>query len=313
MKTKAIFRLFLVLAAAITVSMTGCSKKDEPTPPPSGTTESLQQLSKDDNNIQNISDENMNDAMSVVSGGNLKSSNMMWPCNATVDSANVVNDTMTYYITYNGLNCAGNFYRTGQVVVKRPMGVMWIQPGATVRVDMINFHIVKVATQESVTLNGSHLFTNVSGGHPWMLGYGLEALVHRVQGYMHANFDDSTTRTWYIARQRVLTGTMGTLVMTIDGFGEANGYSNLVTWGVNRNGEEFYGQINQPVVHTQVCNADPVSGIIHYEIPAGDKSATITFGYDNNNQPVANGECPTKYRLDWTYNGNFGTFFLFLH
>jgi hypothetical protein len=312
MKVQPILRLFVILLAAITVSMTGC-KKDETKPPAQGNTESLQQLSIDDNNIQSISDENMNDAMTVVTGGNLKSSNMMWPCNATVDSANLVNDTIVYYITYNGLNCLENFYRTGQVVVKRPFGVNWIDPGATVKVDLVNFHITRVATGKSVTLNGSHLFTNVSGGHIWMLGYGLDALVQRAEGYMHATFDDSTTRTWYIARQRTLTGAIGTLVLSIDGFGNAGSYNNLVTWGTNRNGEEFFAQINQTVVHKQACNFDPVTGIIHYAIPAGDKSATITFGYDSNNQPVTNDDCPAKYRLDWQYNGNSGTFYLWLH
>lgn len=313
MKTNLIFRLLLVLAVTTTVILAGC-KKDEPEPQPPSTTESLQQLSIDDNNIQSISDENMDDAMNVVSGGGpLKATNMMWPCNATIDSTNVINDTITYYITYNGLNCSEKFFRTGQVIVKRRAGIPWIHEGATVSVQLIDFHITRVATGQTVTLNGTQLFTNVSGGNIWMLGYGLDALVHRVQGYMNATFDDSTTRMWYIARQRTLTGTMGALVMTIDGFGEADGYTNLVTWGVNRNGEPFYAQINEPVVHKQVCNADPCSGIIHYSIPVVDKSATITFGYDSNNQLITNGDCPTKYRLDWQFDGNSGTFYLWLH
>lgn len=313
MKTNAFFRLMLMLAMAITVTLSGCQKEEDPDPQPPSNTESLQQLSKDDNTIQAISDENMNDAMTVVSGGNLKSSNMMWPCNATIDSANVINDTIYYYITYNGLNCQETFYRTGQVLVKRPVGVAWHQQGATVIIQQINFTITRVATGESVTLNGSHLFTNVSGGHIWMLGYGLTALVHRVEGYMTAVFSDNTTRMWHIARQRTLTGTVGELVLSIDGFGEADGYDNLVTWGTNRSNEQFYAQINQTVVHTQVCNGDPVSGIIFYDIPAGDKNATITFGYNSNNEPIGPGECPTRYRLDWNYNGNSGTFFLPLH
>ena len=312
MKTTSFFRFLLVLAVSAAVTMSGC-KKDEPEPEPQDNTESLQQLSVDDNNIQDISDENMNDAMTVVSGGQLKSSNMLWPCNATIDSSNVINDTIYYYITYDGLNCQETFYRTGQVVVKRPVGVKWITPGATVTVTQINFLITRVSTGKSVLLNGTHLFTNVSGGNIWMLGNGLDAIVHRVEGYMNATFDDSTTKTWQIARQRTLTGTMGEFIHSIDGFGEADGYSNLVTWGTNRNGEVFYAQINQTVVRKQVCNFDPVSGIIHYAIPAGDKSATITFGYDSNNQPVTNGDCPTKYRLDWQHNGNSGTIYLWLH
>lgn len=313
MKTTKVLHVFLVMTAAFAITLAGC-QKDEPAPPPPDNTKSLQQLSKDDNHIQAVSDEIQNDAMNVVSGGNLKSSNMMlWPCNATIDSTQVQNDTMFYYITYDGPNCANTFTRTGQVVVKRPLGVTWMTPGATVTVQQINFHITKVATGESVTLNGVHIFTNVSGGNLVTFAFGLQdELIHRVEGAMNATFDDNTTHTWYIARQRVLSGTYDSLLLTIDGFGSASGYNNLVTWGVNRNGEEFYAQINQSVVQKQACNFSPVTGIIHYVIPAGDKSATITFGYDSNNQPVTNGDCPTKYRLDWEHNGNSGTFYIWL-
>lgn len=312
MKATTFFRLFLVLMTTVTIIMTGC-KKDEPDPTPQDNTKSLQQLSKDDNNIQAISDEIQNDAMNVASGGNLKATYNYWPCNATIDSTDVQGDTITYYITYNGLNCAETFYRTGQVIVKRPKGIPWIAAGASVTVKQIDFHITKVATGESIMLNGQHIFTNVSGGNLWTLAFGVtDALVHRVEGYMNATFDDSTTQTWYIARQRMLTAPLDSLVLTVDGFGSADGYSNLVTWGTNRNGEDFYGQINQSVVYKLICNAHPVTGIIHYEIPSGDKSATITYGYDSNNQPVTNGDCPTKYRLDWEYNGNSGTIYLWL-
>jgi hypothetical protein len=47
-------------------------------------------------------------------------------------------------------------------------------------------------------------------------------------------------------------------------------------------------------------------------IPSDDKQATITFGYDNNNQLILNGDCPTKYRVDWQKGSNSGTVYLFL-
>jgi len=63
-------------------------------------TESLKQLSADENDIENV----MNDAISDVAGvmsngdGNLKSTAWL-PCNSTVDSMAVVNDPVTMFIT----------------------------------------------------------------------------------------------------------------------------------------------------------------------------------------------------------------------
>jgi hypothetical protein len=65
-----------------------------------------------------------------------------------------------------------------------------------------------------------------------------------------------------------------------------------------------------PVVHREACGWDPVSGIKVIEIPGAAKKATITFGYDANNQPVTGGACPTHYMVAWEKNGNTGTLFL---
>jgi hypothetical protein len=83
-----------------------------------------------------------------------------------------------------------------------------------------------------------------------------------------------------------------------------------VVWGTNRNGEDFYTRITESVVHKEVCDWNPVTGIKIHEIPAVDKSATITFGYDSNNEPVTNGDCPTHYRVDWQNGTYTGTSFL---
>lgn len=307
MKTKNVIKLAAILIAVIGISTAGC-KKDKNESKDINTS-SLQQLTKDENTIQNASDDVLNDVNSVLSGSSGKSIEGL-PCNVTVDSSSVVGDTITYHLTFNGPNCAGTRLRVGEALIKKNVNTHWHQAGATVTVKLINLKITKVSSGKYVILNGTKIFENVSGGFIVNLN-GANSVVHKITGYINATFDDNTTRTWNIARQRTFTGTFpGQLIETNDGFGSADGYSNLVVWGVNRDGEQFYTQITQSVVHRQTCGWDPVSGIKIYQIPSDSKKATVTFGYDDQNQPIIGTNCPTRYKVDWEYNGNSGTIFL---
>ena len=307
MKTNKLFLYALILVAASALVFTGC-KKDK-NQDLNGDSSSLQQLSKDEINVVAASDEALNDANTLLSGGQLKSTQFL-PCHATIDSTSVINDTITLYITYEGLNCPETVYRSGKVEIRKQVGTHWGQAGATVAVKLINFQRTRISNGKTVTLNGTKIFENVSGGFVWQLGNGVTSVVHRVTGNLQATFDDNTTRIWSIARQRVFTGTLENLVMTIDGFGSEGEYSNLVMWGINRHGENFYIQIDQSVVHKQTCEWDPVSGIKVMSIPGDGKKSTVTYGYDDNNQPVTGNECPTRFRVDWQKGTHSGTIYL---
>jgi hypothetical protein len=308
MKTTNFFRTGILLIALVVFALTGC-KKDN-TSQPTVNTSSLQQLSKDEERVTQASDEALNDANTVLSGVQLKSTENFWPCNATIDSATVAGDSITFHINYHGLNCAGTRFRTGTVEVTKKIGQQWGEPGATTIVKLIDFTITKVTSGKSLTLNGRKVFTNVSGGYMWQLGNTITSIVHHVTGTLTATFDDNTTRIWHIDRQRTFTGIIGELVMTLDGLGSADGYTGLVVWGINRNGEAFYTQITQPIVNKATCDWDPVSGIKIHEIPGDVKKATITYGYDSNYQLITNGDCPTYYRVDWQKGANSGTFYV---
>jgi len=308
MKTKNLLPLALILISAMVLSLSSCKKDDISTG--KADPASLTQLSADENTIETIMNDAESDVSSVMSNNGGFKSTAWLPCNATLDSLAIVNDTVTMYITYNGLNCNGTRNRTGKIEIKKKVGMHWVEAGAAVTYRYIDFTVTRVATNKSITLNGTKTFVNVNGGHRWQVGTSITSFVERISGSMQASFDNGTSRTWNVARQLTYTGTPGNFNLSIDGFGAAGDYQNLVVWGTNRQGEEFFTQITQSVVCRQACDWDPVSGIKIHQIPADNKSATITFGYDSNNQPITGDDCPSRYRVDWQQNNQSGTFFL---
>ncbi len=311
MKTRKLINLAMILIAVLGISISGC-KKDKNTEDPATDTNSMQQLAKDQNSVQSASDDALNDVNDVMSGGNKQVNNM--PCNMTIDSSSVIGDTIIYNLTFNGLNCAGTRNRVGNVEVKRNINTPWSQSGTMVFVKFINLNVTRISDNKHVILSGNKAYQNVSGGLVRNLGIGgLTSVTLKISGSLVATFDDGTSRTWNVARTRTFTGTPGQLVETIGGFGSADGYSNLLFWGTNRNGELFYTQITQSIVAKQVCGWDPASGIIVHQIPSDSKKATVTFGYDDSDQPITGTNCPTKYKLDWERNTHSGTIYLFLH
>lgn len=303
MKTRNYFRLSAVLFLALGLTFTSCKKDKDETD-----SSSMTQLTKDEADIQSSDDEAMNDVNSVLTKSSNKSIEVL-PKSVTIDSTSIANDTITYNLTYTGTNWEGTRSRSGQVIVKRKIGESWVNPGAKVMVKFVNFRVTKISNNKSVLLNGTKTFENVSGGKLEQLGNPLTSITHKVYGSLVATFDDNSTRTWNVARQRVFTGT-GTplsLVCTVSGFGEASGYSNLVVWGTNRNGEAFYTQINTAIVFKAACNWEPSAGVKVHQIPSDSKKVTATFGYTLLNQPIGANDCAAKFKVDWERNGNTGT------
>ena len=189
----------------------------------------------------------------------------------------------------------------------------WWQQNATVLIRHINFTVTKVSNNKTITINSVKVHRNMTGGVIWQLGGSATQIIHRTWGHAEVTFQDGTTKTWNDARQKTYTGIPPqNLILTIDGFGSADGFNNLVVWGVNRQGNNFYTQIVEPVVHRQVCDWDPCSGVKKHTMPDVSKSATLTFGYDSNNQQITGTDCPSKYKVDWQHNNNSGTVYLWL-
>lgn len=306
MKTN-FLKLAAILIAAVALSTTGCKKDDNNTDDENS--KSLQQLSKDQVAIENATGDVMKDANSILSGESSKTLYGL-PCNVTIDSTNIVGDTITYSITYDGLNCDGTLYREGNAEVKKNINTHWCDAGAKVTIEYIALKITRISDNKYVIINGSKTYKNVTGGYLTQLGTIYTMITHRAEGAIQATFDDGTTRTWNIAREISYSGTAGSYVITADGFGAADSYTDLECWGVNRDGESFYSTVIAPVVWKEACAWDPCSGSIKHDIPSANKNATVEFGYDDDNVLITNGDCPTRFRLDWENNGNSGTLYL---
>lgn len=310
MKTVHFVMKSIFLLAIVTFSLISCQK--DKSGQDKNDTAALNQQADDETYLEDISNEAFQDVEGVLSYNfsGLKSSDRR-PCNAVVDSTAILNDTITIYITYDGLSCNGRLNKSGQVEVRKRVGTRWGRPGASVNIRFIDFTVTRVRTGQRFVINSNKTFTNVTGGFITMLGNnGFESLTHKVTGTMSVTPENSTTRVWNIACLRTYTGIPRQLVLTVEGIGTAGDYENLAFWGLNRNNQRFFTRFAQAVVYKSACDWNPVSGIKVHHIPAASKSATVTFGYNIEYQPVTGEECPTYYRLDWVDGENSGTRYL---
>jgi hypothetical protein len=253
-----------------------------------------QEQASDAEDVSASSDAVDDDVDNVISQSSLKSG---LPCNVSADSSLLVNKKVT--ITFNGDNCAGTRTRTGKIEVTLTNGTKWSDVGAVITVKYTDVKIVRKATQKYIIINGTKTHTNVSGGLVKNLGVSgtPSTIIRKIESSnMQVTFTNGTQRSWNVARMRTFTKVDGALIITISGFGEADGKTNLVEWGTNRRSTDFYTQISTPIVMSQDCDYKPSSGVkIHY---VGLRTVTTTLGTDESGIPVTSG-CASYYKVSW--------------
>ncbi len=206
-------------------------------------------------------------------------------CNATI-VVDTMSNPRTITITYNGLNCFGNRTRTGVVVISMAQGIRWQNAGAIVNVNIQNLRITRVSDNKSITINGTHAYTNVSGGLLINLAT-LGTITHTItSSNMSVTFDNNAQRTWQVAKRRVFTYNNG-IVITGTGMHTEGGLTGIAEWGINRFGRTFTTNISQPLVVRQDCNFRLTSGKVDHATPV--YNASVTFGLDAAGNPTS---CP---------------------
>jgi hypothetical protein len=325
MKTKLFFSL--AATAAIAGLVIACNKSNSAangnsTPTTTGTTiVQVQTQAADETQISNEMDAAANDANNalntqpsfsgnattsyrngvITDGGGGSSLNIDYGiCDATV-TADTTNGQREIIITYNGTNCAGNRTRTGVVTISMPLGIRWRDAGAAVTVSIQNLKITRLWDNKTIILNGTYVYTNVSGGLLRDLAT-LNTITHTIAAdSVTIQFADSATRLWSIAKQRVFTYNDGVVITTTGTHSDGNN-TDVSMWGTNRYGNSFETLIVQPMVIAQSCDYRLTSGQTETIRPA--VTTTITYGLDSSGNPTT---CPGNgyyyYKEVWVIDG----------
>ena len=294
------FTLSLVLIFA------ACKKDNSATSDNTDYSTELSTQSDDDAQVSAEVDAVASDANAAVSSESSMGGRIIAEiCDATIE-ADTTGDVKKLTITYNGTNCRGNRKRTGVVVLSMPKTSHWKDAGATLTVSIENLKIVRIRDNKSITINGTKILTNVTGGLLKDLA-SLGTITHTITSTnMTITFDDNTQRSWNIARQRTFTYDNG-IVITTTGTHTDGSNTGIAEWGTNRAGNAFTSTISQPIVVRQDCDFRIVSGeIIHAR---SGVTATVTFGLDASGIVTT---CPLTgnyyFKLVWVgANGNSHT------
>jgi hypothetical protein len=223
-------------------------------------------------------------------------------CDAVV-TVDTVDNPRTITITYNGTNCAMDRTRTGSVVISIAQGVVWHDAGAVVTVTFNNLAITRLSDNKTIKLNGTHTYTNVSGGSLITLPNNPgSSIIHTITSNdMAITFDDGSKATWNVARQRTFTYNNG-YVISQTGTHTSGTQTNVSMWGTDRYGNAFTVDILQPYVVTLSCSWLLTGGQVQLTLP----NVTATVAYGLNSAGVATG-CPVSGFYYYQVSADFTT------
>jgi len=320
MKTATLSKLFII--TALTGVLFSCKKSNSTS---SSTTETTTQVSTSSDDVSRASTESdaafddVNTAMTTqtsVTGAALAPAlrngiqTLGGPgnndtvttgiCDAVV-TVDTVDNPRTITITYNGTNCSMDRTRTGSVVISIASGVVWRDAGAVVTVTFNNLAITRLIDNKTITINGTHTYTNVSGGSLLSLPDNPGAsIIHTITSNdMAITFDDGSKATWNVARQRTFTYNDG-YVITQTGTHASDSLTNVSMWGTDRYGNAFTVDILQPYVVTLSCSWLLTSGEVELSLP----HVTATVAYGLNSGGIATG-CPVSGYYYYQVSANF--------
>jgi hypothetical protein len=326
MKTRS---LYLIGAAVTLMSILNACKKDNNNSNNGTSSTDLQTQSDDQTQVTNENDAVVNDVNAVFSSQSGTTGASVNPgyqqgiavqggtsvqspiCDASV-TVDTTSSTRVITITYNGNNCAVTRTRTGTVTITWPSGHAWHEAGAVITVNVQNLKITRIRDGRSITINGTHTYTNVSGGSLTDVYLGkIQSVTHTITSdNMSILFDNGTTRTWHVARQRVYSKSGSSILITQTGTHTDGTNSNISEWGDNRWGNSFENVITTPLTVDGNCNWQLTGGSITTIRPV--VTTTLTFGLDATGASTG---CPTGgasyyFKLVWEAGGKSYTFIL---
>src|SRR6185437_13861997 len=184
-------------------------------------------------------------------------------------------------------------------------GSRWITTGDQITVEFQNLTITRLLDSKKIIFNGTHLYTNETGGSLLsLISNNATPISHTItSSNMSITFDDGSQRTWSFARLRTFSYNNG-LVINESGIHTNDTLTNISEWGTNRYGNTFTAQIRTPLTVMASCGWKVTSGM--YVLTNNSGVLTLTFGLDVNGTPVTGCALDELYYLKLAWAGSGG-------
>jgi hypothetical protein len=305
---KNILKLSAVLLCGA-LAFTSCKKKSDANPDDSGAQTTTAQDQTDYARETNQTATDVDATLSSTGSDNarLASAPPQIITGGTVDYTKA--SSGIYTITYADTTTAGTVRKGSVSITVSPSGAKWDSAGTMVIIT--SSYVVTKANGKTMGIEGVDTLTKVTSGDYSKLiaaGSGQYQVSHT--GVDTVTFDNGTTRKWQHSRLRTFSYNSPTLTVSVAGSGNADGLTDVDTWGINRAGEAFYSEIKTPIewifnpsAPRSTCSHwfDPVSGVyFHKGVGAG---LTVTYGVSITGGTPLITDCPYGFELQWTFNG----------
>jgi hypothetical protein len=310
MNTKRILYSLALMSFSATLIFTACKKKEDPkveepvvaeTPDTQNGSDSREVQSENDAAVNEINDIISNSKR--ASGRSASTEGTSGICGFDVDSVKIAQDTIL--LKYNGITCF-NRTRTGVIRLTWQSGTKWKNVGAKIKIEYLNYKIVRASDQKSIQLNGTQYLTNVSGGTWVELVLNNQTLVNTVTGSnLQVTFEDNKTAVYNINRKVSYTFPNGILTAKAEGIGTNGTLSNLENYGTGRNGNIFTSQVTTPIVWNVTCGGAVIEGAVTVTNVTQNFNLKFQYGVDVNGniQVVGANACPYGWKIEWNANG----------
>ncbi len=297
------YAIWFLLFLFLTGIWAGCSKKRE-------FNEESAQSTVDARMVQGESDEVIKDVNIAIMEDFLlrgRSLNQVMQiagtslCGVILDTSKVLSGILT--LQYNGSNCFGRT-RTGNVrftILNYPL-TKWKNVGAVVRIEYINYKMVRSSDGKSVEISGVQEMKNLSGNTWFELWYlSQPSVVYSVTGAdMNVKFDNSATAIFSFDRKLTFTYSGNVTTCRVEGTGSHNGKSNLENWGQTRDGEVFTSEVIESPVWKSECGAmAPHTGQVWVKVDGKDFDIKCFFGVKSDGE-ISTETCPFGFRVEWS-------------
>jgi len=281
----------------------------------------VQQFNSDANNYKaevDQADNDINNALSEIpafgKGGHTPGILSSALCGVVIDSSQISQKILFFNFDGSTPCFSPSRTRAGQIKVQLTSGTHWSDPGSVLTLTYIDYKIVRLSDNKSISFNGVKTLKNINGNN-W-LGFLLSttSLKYQERAFnINVTFNDNLQATWNSARTTEWNYVQAStnpsipyahITFTAKGDTLLSGFANVDSWGINRYGYNFTTYYTKPLLSNTYCGLWRFnSGELIHHITTSDFK--LTLGVDQNGNPTPH-TCAYGYKVSWTSGGKNG-------